>query len=122
MPLEIALRVPPCAPVPELVALARRMEAGGIDRASFGDAVARRVGDLGRDDGGDDADRALRLRDQSGHPPPVGNGGRGPDDPRAGPGPGSNWGSGSVTGWRGERVVSEVLVAGDTDGDLLERP
>jgi len=71
MPLEIALRVPPCAPVPELVALARRMEAGGIDRASFADAVARRVGDPGRDGGGDDPDRALRLRDQSGHPPDV---------------------------------------------------
>ena len=38
MPLEIAVRVPPCAPVPELVALARRMEAGGIDRVSFPDS------------------------------------------------------------------------------------
>jgi 5,10-methylenetetrahydromethanopterin reductase len=36
--MKIAVRVPPCAPVPKLVELARRMESGGIDGVSFPDS------------------------------------------------------------------------------------
>jgi len=38
MTMEIAVRVPPCVPVRELVALAQRMEAGGIDGISMPDS------------------------------------------------------------------------------------
>src|SRR2546423_12288345 len=38
MTLEIAVRVPPCAPIRTLVDLALRMEEGGIDRVSFADS------------------------------------------------------------------------------------
>jgi len=38
MTLDIAVRVPPCAPIPQLVELAQRMEQGGIARISFPDS------------------------------------------------------------------------------------
>ena len=38
MPVEIGVRVPPCAPVPELLDLVHRMEGGGIDRVAFADS------------------------------------------------------------------------------------
>jgi 5,10-methylenetetrahydromethanopterin reductase len=38
MTLQIAVRVPPCAPVRQLVDLAQHMERGGIDRVSFPDS------------------------------------------------------------------------------------
>jgi 5,10-methylenetetrahydromethanopterin reductase len=38
MAVEVAVRVPPCAPVAELLGLVRRMEEGGIDRVAFADS------------------------------------------------------------------------------------
>src|SRR4051794_24599863 len=38
MSIEIAVRIPPCAPVTRLLDLVHMMEEGGIDRASFADS------------------------------------------------------------------------------------